>query len=321
MNCRKLLLGATVAMLFTLAIPLRANDTNGAPVLHEDFSLTATNYWSHGVLDAQNHDWDSAATNFKQYLSLNPGDAKGYEYLADVLFFRGDLNDAEINFNKAIQLAPNELEPYVNRGNLYRAAHKYKAALVDFTKCIQNGLTNAYASRASVYASLGDYTNALADATLSLRYNGYDPAVADRSVILVLRGDAYVKLGRYGEAIDDYKQAVQFNPTNAAAHNEWAWLLTTCPSLEFRNLSAATGLASNACRLTDWKQWESIDTLSAACAGMGDYKSAVEIELKALRTTNIEAWSTQIIQSNISLYMQKIENGRSSSTKAPVFEK
>jgi Tfp pilus assembly protein PilF len=49
----------------------------------------------------------------------------------------GDLDNALINLNKAIQLDPNYADAYYDRGVVYFGQHEYDKALADYDKALQ----------------------------------------------------------------------------------------------------------------------------------------------------------------------------------------
>jgi tetratricopeptide (TPR) repeat protein len=60
------------------------------------------------------------------------------------------------DYNKAIELNPNDAKAYYNRGNLYSDQQKYELALADYNKAIElnPNYAEAYANRGLLYAEL-----------------------------------------------------------------------------------------------------------------------------------------------------------------------
>jgi hypothetical protein len=98
-----------------------------------------------------------------------------------------------------------------------------------------------------------------------------------------LRGIARQEQGDFDGALKDYSVAVRLNPRDAAAYNNRAWLLATCPDSAHRNSALALASARQACKLTNWKQPIFVDTLAAACAAEGDFKSAAKWQAIAMK--------------------------------------
>lgn len=98
-----------------------------------------------------------------------------------------------------------------------------------------------------------------------------------------LRGIARQERGDFEGALKDYTMAVRLNPRDAAAYNNRAWLLATCPDSAHRNSAQALASARQACKLTNWKQPIFVDTLAAAYAAEGDFKSAAKWQAQAMK--------------------------------------
>jgi serine/threonine protein kinase/Flp pilus assembly protein TadD len=88
------------------------------------------------------------------------------------------------------------------------------------------------------------------------------------------RAFAYRRLGQWDKAIADHAQAIELAPQDAAAHNELAWLLATCPEPKFRDGKRAVELASKGTALAP-KDGNFMNTLGAALYRAGECQAAI----------------------------------------------
>ena len=101
------------------------------------------------------------------------------------------------------------------------------------------------------------------------------------AVVLVMRAETLVSAGRRAEALTDYDKSLVLQPKDVAVLNNLAWLLATAPEANLRDGRRAVMLATQACRMTDYKKDFILSTLAAAYAESGDFDSAVKWSTKA----------------------------------------
>jgi Tfp pilus assembly protein PilF len=155
--------------------------------------------------------------------------------------------------------------------------------------------------RAQIYSHQGKYDLALKDCNEALRQ--------DRSVVeaALLRANINARLGKYAEALKEYDYLVSLHPRNvtlARVLSDRAWFRATCPNASFRNGQQAVKDAKAACSIMIWKDEHMIDTLAAAYAETGDFKSAVQYVSQALVVKGISANSTKLFQQHLALFQQ-----------------
>lgn len=127
----------------------------------------------------------------------------------------GNLPAAIQALSQSLQLNPQNVAAYGNRGNAFYDMGDYAAALADYTKVIemQPDNLNAYYNRGLVYFDQGNYQGAVADLTIALKVQEHD---AD---VLYKRGVAYYHLKNFPAALADLDRLVRLNPKNDKA---WA---------------------------------------------------------------------------------------------------
>ncbi len=126
-----------------------------------------------------------------------------------------NLNKKIEYFTQAIDLDPNYVTPYYNRGSAYNDLKKYVESIRDFNKAIElnPGYGKAYNNRGVAYNDLGKYDEAIQDFNKAIELNPHLLTIFNN------RGAAYSKLGKYDQAIRDFNKAIDLNPIDALAHN------------------------------------------------------------------------------------------------------
>ena len=89
----------------------------------------------------------------------------------------------------------------------------YQGAVTIFSKVIDlvPGYENAYIKRSLAYKALGLYQQSLADLSMVMELSG------ETGDLLKQRGDLYVLAGEDAHAVDDYTQAITFDPADVEA--------------------------------------------------------------------------------------------------------
>ena len=97
--------------------------------------------------------------------------------------------------------------------------------------------------------------------------------------------DINARLSKYAEALKEYDYLVSLhlrNVTLARILSDRAWFRATCPNASFRNGQQAVKDAKSACSIIIWKDERMIDTLAAAYAETGDFRSVGQYAAQAL---------------------------------------
>ena len=135
-------------------------------------------------------------------------------------------------------------------------------------------------------------------AELHFQQHKYESTVQDCTEILrmepnqvpaaLLRAQANTKLGRNDECLRDLDQVIRRGNKNGVAplvtaYEMRAWLRATSPDPKFRDGKQALIDAKKACKLSHNNDPQSLDTLAAAYAEVGDFEAAVGAEDRAMK--------------------------------------
>jgi tetratricopeptide (TPR) repeat protein len=196
--------------------------------------------------DEQNY--GEAISQFNQAESLGFMDPELYFQRAwachESQFYHGKCSyeDALRDFNRAIELDPNQAGYYNGRAMVYRHTENWVRAIEDYSRAIELEPDNAghWVSRGDVFGTIGEYDRALDDISHGIdmnpnepyfyeargwiHFNTGDPQVAaeDFSRAIELdpenpdfwrfRGRVHLNMGRLDDALADYTQAIDLNP-------------------------------------------------------------------------------------------------------------
>jgi tetratricopeptide (TPR) repeat protein len=136
------------------------------------------------------------ATNFEK--SSKTFNAIGYEY-----FKKGQYEQAILEYNNALELNPQYVEAYVNRGNAYEAMGVHKDAIRDYNRAIEldPNYSGAYMNKGVVYARMGQYDQAISNISRGI---DIDPKNGE---MYFNRAVAYFYKHEYDKAWDDVNKA------------------------------------------------------------------------------------------------------------------
>jgi len=169
-------------------------------------------------------------------------DSIAYYNSAISWYDKGDIYNSIADYNRAININPNDTSAYVNRGAAWAKQGEIKLAIADYDRAII-----------------------------------IDP---DFEEAFFNRGLAWQKVREYQKSISDYKKVIEINPDNAKALNNLAWLLATCPNKKYFNGIQAIQLAKKAVNLDLTPN--NLGTLASAYASTGNFKDAVNTQQKAI---------------------------------------
>ena len=163
------------------------------------------------------------------------------------------------------------------KGDFPAAYQKLDAALQ-----ADPGFWQAIYYRAELHFQQRQYESTVRDCTEILRMK------PDQLVASLLRAQANTKLGRDGECLRELDEVINRGKKAdivplVMAYEMRGWLRATSPDASVRDGKQALNDAKQACKLTHDDDAQSLDTLAAAYAELGDYASAVDAEDRAIK--------------------------------------
>jgi tetratricopeptide (TPR) repeat protein len=194
-----------------------------------------------------------------------------------LLMEMGRPDRALADLDAAARLDPDCARCALEQGTARLLAGRPAEAVEAFDRALalEPELAAAHASRAAALLQLGRPDEALkAISTARALRPDNDADLHNRALVRTV-------LGQYEVAIRDYERALALNPASGGTHNNLAWLLATAADPALRNGPRALRHARRAVQQDRNAGW--LDTLAAAHAECGDFRSAVEAEAEACR--------------------------------------
>jgi tetratricopeptide (TPR) repeat protein len=269
-------------------------------------------YEARGLILFKQKKYDEALVAFEKSHDRNSKAPGPLVEEARIHAVRGNYPAALHTLERAIEVNPGDLTALLLRAAVYQAMGDKDKALADLDHLLKvnPGLGPALRMRALLLAGEGKFQLAIEEmekfrketpkdidslAQLAMLYSAeeeHGKAIELYGQVLVakpndfnaLRGraDAYLGVGKHAEAIADYERAYKLDPKDSGLLNNFAWVLATSPDDKLRDGKRAVTLATEACRLTDYKLVHILSTLAAAYAEIGDFKTAIQWSEKSV---------------------------------------
>ena len=235
-------------------------------------------YYHRGKAHAQSKQHEKALADLTAAIRLDPGCAQYYHERGLVWDKKRYFDKAIDDLSTAIRLEPTNVSWVMARGKVCSAHGRHNQAMDDFDWVIRTrpGDPQGYAARGEEWLENLESDKAIADFTRAIEV---DPSFITG---LLLRAKAWKRRFDFKMAIADYAEAIRLAPENPLPRQNLAWLLATCPEKASRDGPRGVQEGTMACELTHWNDPECLNSLAAACAEVGDYKSAVKWQARAV---------------------------------------
>ncbi len=248
------------------AAAITALSTIGGPFCLEKLNYEAELYYGVANYCQMQGLNSNAITNYLKALQLNSDSSETHNNLAATFLGLGQTDKAVAHYKEAVRLRPG-----------WAKGHE--------------GLADALLAQEDIIGAYKEYELAVQ----------LDPNLAEGQRKL---GDILTRQGKTSEAVEHYRRAFQIKGDSPSLLNNLAWILATSANETIRNADEAVILAERACKLVDYKNASTLDTLAAAYAAAGRFPEAVATGQKALRLaiSSGEKEVAENIRSNLELY-------------------
>jgi len=125
---------------------------------------------------SRNHIWKDDFRLWDDTVRKSPGKARPYIQRGNAYFDRGFIDNAILDYTRAVEINPGLVMGYYNRGNAYSAKDSFDEAIADYNKALglNPGLGKVYHNRAAAYFYKKEYDKSWED-TRKAEGLGYQP--------------------------------------------------------------------------------------------------------------------------------------------------
>ena len=241
-------------------------------------SPTAENYHLRGVAHLAHQNYKNAVEDFSTSLKKSPDNAGALNNRGQAFYLQQQYDTAIADFTNAIKIDSGHFVALNNRALALIATENFDAALTDLQAAlkIHPRYPEALNNRGVVRQKQDKTSDAIRDFSEALKlYPGYIDAYGNRAYAYRIQGD-------FSKALADLNTAMAKDPLNYEPVNDLAWVLATAHKSGIRDGKKATELGRKACEMSQYKDWNTLDTYAAALAESGDFDAAEEWIGKAI---------------------------------------
>jgi Flp pilus assembly protein TadD, contains TPR repeats len=173
-----------------------------------------------GWASAYQKKWREAAQYLDRATVIDPEFAKAYHALGEIQALQGDVENAALFFQKALEKNPQHLSSALELGRIMievNADHTRGEEYLDqvfgkhFEELAPSERAQAFFLRAKILMSQHKYDRAMAELTSAIEL------APKQAAYLVTQGNLYVNMGEYAQALTDFEKALSLDPQNLEA--------------------------------------------------------------------------------------------------------
>jgi tetratricopeptide (TPR) repeat protein len=217
---RVVLGGGSTIILMALIFCARAQTAywrNSESLWIHTLACTSDNFIGHnnfGIALLKTGNVDEAMVHYQKALEIKPDFAEAHNNLGNFLFQKGSVDEAIVRYQMALEINPDYAEAHYNLGNALLKMGNVDEAIAHLQKALQINPDYAEAHNNLGYALIqkGRVDEATAHFQKALQIN---PDYADAHNNL---GNILLEKGRVDEAIIHFQKALQIKPDFAEAH-------------------------------------------------------------------------------------------------------
>ena len=214
----------------------------------------------------QNGFKNESTAQYAKLVDLWPESSSAHLDFGTALLHQGLLDLAKVQLEKSLEIDPLAINARTSLGHLLMRQRRYAASREHYEVALQQS--------------------------------------PDDVRVLNNLGTIYGELGDFAQALEHFKKATEMKPDDVGGHNNLGWLLATCSDAAYQDATKAIASAEQACKLSGWKDYSTLDTLATAHAAAGRFSSAARWATQALELAPSDA--KQEIHRHLQLYQAGI---------------
>jgi tetratricopeptide (TPR) repeat protein len=270
-------------------------------------AVTSNNDTAHnnlGIALSRKGDVDQALLHFEKALQIKPKRRKLHYNMAVALVQKGKIDDAIANYQRELEIQPEFAEAHNNLGILLAQKGRTDEAIAHLQKAleIEPRYPKLHYNLAHVLLQKGQIDDAIIhyQKELQLQPNEIE-ALNDLGI-------AFSQKGQVNDAIAQWQRTLEVQPDNLNAQCNLAWIFATHPDGSIRDGPKAITHATRALQLSNEQDPRIFRLLAAAYAENGRFDDAITAAERGLQLASARGDSAlaATLEENIALYRNKV---------------